>query len=102
MILRVPSPEGPPADRAEGRLKREKARETNPAKRRSCLIRSPLIAEKGPTNRASRRVDQIEKITKNLHPPDCLTNSSKEQFGLIPGHAPFAISQVCLSLRSAG
>jgi len=65
-------------------------------------MRSLLIAEEGPTNGASRRVDQIEKITKNLHPSDCLTNSSKEQFGLIPGHASFAISQLSLSFRSAG
>jgi len=61
-----------------------------------------LMAEEGAANRTSRGVDQIKKITKELHCSDCLTNSSNEQYGLIPGHAPFAISQLSLSFRSAG
>ena len=65
-------------------------------------MRTFLMAQECAADRTSWRVDQIEKISKELHGSDCLTNSSKEQCGLIPGHAPFAISQLSLSFRSAG
>jgi hypothetical protein len=58
------------------------------------ILICPGFPEEFFTDGAPGRIDEINELAEDAHSRDCLTNSSKEQLGLIPGHASFAISQL--------
>ena len=66
------------------------------------IIICPVIPKISFTDGAPGRIDEINELTEDAHARDSLTNSSKEQSGLIPGHACFAISQLYGSFKLAG
>ncbi len=62
----------------------------------------PVFPEELFADGAPGRIDEINEVAENAHSRDCLTKSSKEASGLMPGHASFAISQLNASFKFAG
>ena len=101
---------------ADGAQRRGKASKIGPARRaeewRSAIPGQGAVPQESAAYRAPRGKDGIDQECKQRHyfftwglsaaAFDSLTNSSKEQSGLIPRQASFAISQVSLSATLAG
>ena len=56
----------------------------------------------GAAQEAPGWIEKIDEFSEQAHPRDCLWNSSKEERGLMPGHASWAMIQFSGSFKRAG
>lgn len=105
-IMPCPGSKGPTADRTPGRFDRNKVPEAGTTEEKVFSVDpNPFITEEGLADGTSRGIDEIDELGEKAHFESsvaCLTNSSWEQSGLIPGQASWACFQVSRSLRRAG